>query len=55
LVWYKRSATAGQARRHHELLTIRKVIAPIRERDMPTTRSGALYGAAVLHRAAGST
>ena len=39
---------------HEPLTNIRKVIALIVERDMPTTEIWrALYGAAVLHRAAG--
>ena len=39
---------------HEPLTNIRKVIALICERDMPTTEVWrALYGAAVLHRAAG--
>jgi 4-hydroxy-3-polyprenylbenzoate decarboxylase len=39
---------------HEPLTNIRKVIALICERDMPTTEIWrALYGAAVLHRAAG--
>jgi 4-hydroxy-3-polyprenylbenzoate decarboxylase len=39
---------------HEPLTNIRKVIALVCERDMPTTEVWrALYGAAVLHRAAG--
>ena len=39
---------------HEPLTNIRKVIALVVERDMPTTEIWrALYGAAVLHRAAG--
>jgi 4-hydroxy-3-polyprenylbenzoate decarboxylase len=39
---------------HEPLTNIRKVIALICERDMPTTEIWrALYGAAILHRAAG--
>ena len=39
---------------HEPLTNIRKVIAIICERDMPTTEVWrAMYGAAVLHRAAG--
>jgi 4-hydroxy-3-polyprenylbenzoate decarboxylase len=39
---------------HEPLTSIRKVIALVCERDMPTTEVWrALYGAAVLHRAAG--
>ena len=39
---------------HEPLTNIRKVIALVCERDMPTTEIWrAMYGAAVLHRAAG--
>ena len=39
---------------HEPLTNIRKVIALVCDRDMPTTEIWrALYGAAVLHRAAG--